>query len=1766
VLPPPLAEAGAERVNRVESKPANSVENQRLQRDPLEGGLVDPQPGIDQERDADESAPIDLSSADFSRTQNNNHAQQTTDQNIPAITGNKRLDGSDTGSRSEPGTVDDDRQLPKQLPAPADASSHQRAGGRVNNVTTEGETNEPNRDNATVTDLDKTADTPLEPATTRTDQSRAENPTSQKTTSNRQAQVFKAAVETASKTDAAQVATKREANNVVDLAASVAATSPNNNTPEPTDGQIDSGNYKKGHVKLHALNITIENPRGSTRSGTAPDGERWTNTMDSHYGYIKRTDGADGDQVDVYLGENLDSAKVFVVNQVDPQTKAFDEHKVMMGFKTAAAAKRAYLKEYEKGWKGFGSMVPLSVDQFKEQIKTNDFKRALTREQQTQTQTSQKDENQTSGAQKSSILTTRKNTYINQQIKLAGFKKGSPGYGRALERVKERYHRDLERAEHALPFDKFKALSDNAGISESLLRQAYDKVREDLGITDSLKTSGEKTSKSEKTKETSKSEKTKETAKTTPSGRYDVADIRLLVNDLSVNGAVAILPDGSRTPSLNPEWYKDGEFLPLRVDGKEQLTRSPSVKTVKQAVFDLEDGKSLSIAQLRIIEELENVIDEQRDRTLDDAMNHPVKTVGDVIPFSKTNKPGQSTVQELHSKLPRRLRKLQTAGKLKIVQSLSEIEKGRFSKQGAVEGVYLADSDTVYIVADNVSSSELESVVNHELLHRFLAQNPRLKDQILGKQRELNETFLETSEIPGQDRYQALYKTANRRVQEAGVNPNDQVEELAAYLVSEYSRKPQSMPARLRKAVADLIAFIRGLGIKAGLLNVNNLTPADLTALARHGANSDGVKIIGRSEPLFSQRPQQPGWKGKPGFGNISAEAMDALNKSGPPTKRDAKTRALDAFSQHKVLWRNKFRQRVVDQYDSFKSILNDPRSWRLANMLGSAGGAIEAALRMGQPRYDKSGLIDNDISKKSLAQIMEPLGEEVDRFMMWIAANRSERIKKASVKAQAQAKALEKEIAALKRDRQDRIHGNSTVEGRTDINYLDKLVKQKKAEVESLKAQAEVTERLWSDKDIAALKTLANNDKIDPGRLVKYEAVRKDLEEMHGAFINIGVQTGLISKEDAKIWKDQGFYVPFYRVNEDTGEAQGSLSVSGLVRQQAFKKLKGADMPLDDLLMNTVSNWHHIVTASLKNQAARSALDQAVEMKKAVEIKKSQQGKNSLFVRENGKTKWYDIEDSQEGALIHESLVGMNFNGLNTPSMRAMRAFKRALTTGVTASPEFKVANLIRDSLQAIAVANMSKNVFGNINQGFKATKKGTQSEATLLSTGAVFGESGYLYGGDHGALRNVIARGFERASILDTETQWKKAWNRYQEGGARLENVNRAAGFNKTFAEDGTDLLDAAFEARDHLAFDRTGSAVSIRAMSQIVPFLNARLQGLDKLQRAMRDPVQAVQFYTVVGAYAVASSLLYLGMKDDEDYKNAEQWERDTYHLFKFPGDDKHMYRIPRPFEVGAIANMVERILEQVVDDKVHGELFAERLKHMFMETFAMNPVPQMFKPTIELWANKSAFTGRDIESASMKNLSVTERKKAWTSQTAIGLSKAMDTILWDDVVLSPVQIDHAIRGYLGWAGATALAGVDQIARPLAGAPSTPENMIQDYPVIGRFVRENPRNSRFLTTFFETQKELNTQFADIKNYRDQQEFEKLRKATQAFKGDESLRKLVNRRARRLSEINKRIRLITNDRVMGPAMKRRKINDLNRQRIDLARKTVEFVESGRR
>jgi site-specific DNA-cytosine methylase len=145
----------------------------------------------------------------------------------------------------------------------------------------------------------------------------------------------------------------------------------------PSDAQKESGNYKKGHIKFGGYDYTIENPKGSTRSGKDADGKDWKVTMHDTYGYIRGKFGKDGDHLDMFINDKADldnwNGDVFVVDQVNPDG-SFDEHKVMYGYDSMDDAKKAYLANYSKGWQGLGNITGVSKDEFDKWLDTSNRK------------------------------------------------------------------------------------------------------------------------------------------------------------------------------------------------------------------------------------------------------------------------------------------------------------------------------------------------------------------------------------------------------------------------------------------------------------------------------------------------------------------------------------------------------------------------------------------------------------------------------------------------------------------------------------------------------------------------------------------------------------------------------------------------------------------------------------------------------------------------------------------------------------------------------------------------------------------------------------------------------------------------------------------------------------------------------------------------------------------------------------------------------------------------------------------------------------------------------------------------------------------------------------------------------------------------------------------------------------------------------------------------------------------------------------------------
>ena len=936
---------------------------------------------------------------------------------------------------------------------------------------------------------------------------------------------------------------------------------------------------------------------------------------------------------------------------------------------------------------------------------------------------------------------------------------------------------------------------------------------------------------------------------------------------------------------------------------------------------------------------------------------------------------------------------------------------------------------------------------------------------------------------------------------------------------------------------------------------VDALEPTDHTAPESRQVREEAARVSGlRAEGVAAEIPT-----GDPERAYTPAQlAASKRGGFGEVKKLSLRDKVSVLVEKMKTISYRSVRQGVVDQFQSLKDkdLLADPVAHMLATMSNSANSAHEAIMKFGIPLLEKSGSIlvgtrvvergTDDQGRiireteriegpskegfvKGVEEILEPLGKEAPDWWKWVVAQRAQQL-------------------------------------------LD-----------------EGREKLFSRQHIIDLLTYADgelpSDSTRGSRLRLYQDVLDELMEVHFAIVDISVQQGTISKKDARIWKNHGLYVPFFRdlIDLTTQSSNKGPQVSaGLVFQTAVKRLKGAEDPLANPMQNMFDNWHHLLGSGMKNAAGARALQTAENFGIVTRLNEPGKGvdrftekrRDTVFIREDGKKVWYQFNEATEGgrftkkdhALVLQSLVGLHNEGLNHFTMRAMRFMKRQFTAIIVANPNFKIANLFRDSFQAAAIAGISSNPWRNLVQGWKGTAETSATNIAGLSTGGFFEQSGYIHGSDPEAINRLTKKGVKRSTILDFTNPLvlRDLWHKYQAIGVRGENVNRAAVFETKLAQ-GKTLLEASFASRDLLDFTRNGAFPLVRALGQTIPFFQARLQGLDRFGRGAMDPKQRAQFAAVTVTYALASLGLYLLMKDDEDYKQTEQWERDTYHIFKLPGSDV-LFRIPRPFELGVIGTIVERLAEQVVDKDAHAELFFDRLKFALGQTFAFNPIPQAALPVVELWGNKNFFTGRPIESLSMKNLPPEERRRIYTRETSVLFSRVYNAIAWEQIEMSPVQIEHLVQGYWGWFGAAVLGAVDLlVTRPAIGEPPKPAAQLQDWPFMGRWVREAPqRHTAPAEVYFQLLKDAQQTFNTIREARERGE---AGRAQAIFRKNRALlaqRKGLVRTQRRLSSIQDQIVRIDRSRTLSPTSKRARINALRRQRATLLGARLKRARAG--
>jgi outer membrane biosynthesis protein TonB len=1027
-------------------------------------------------------------------------------------------------------------------------------------------------------------------------------------------------------------------------------------------------------------------------------------------------------------------------------------------------------------------------------------------------------------------------------------------------------------------------------------------------------------------------------------------------------------------------------------------------------------------------------------------------------------------------------------------------------------------------------------------------------DQYL-KQRNVDGKPLKAGEESRYDAYMREYNGDMEKITEEAVSD--------AFADFDATKPPAGMIQALLKRMKDLFQ-----SIKSALTKVES--PEQIFGKVEKGELKEGAREAKGEVKSLRDRATADIRKS---IGGVKAAAQKALQKQPMPekglghVKQDLKNLAQPIFfAQNKTIldringMKDRFWQRVAQNTaDQFRTIKEySPLGYMQARLSKSVDGGLEGLLFHGQV-FDDGGALNIKAKTKGMMDILKPLGNELDSYLMWVALNRE---------------------------------SNLPEEKRSKIANMDQLV--------------------------------ARRDEFSAGELngkpraEVYRDVLRQMNQLNKSVLDIALAKGLINQKGYDQFSGDIYYVPFYKKMEEDGTIAGAQTASGLTSQDFSKELKGSDKPFGDLMENVVRNWSHILSASMKNAAAKTTLDDAVELGAAVpnlkvglewkdgkvysiksgkpiEAKVDEDGKvlyeagvlrpdltkqdaGMAKVMVDGQPMYFKVTDD----LLMDSISSIGYLGPKSKFLDVARNFKNMLQYGVTASPIFKVNNLIRDSVAAMAVSDLKKNPVANVMNGITLSKEDSPVYISALAGGAIF-NFGSAYEGDQATLiKRLIDQGVPGNSILDTKEKitkgLKNAWDAYQHLGDRSEAANRLSLYQQ-MRDKGMNHLQASFMARDLLDFSMQGSWPAFRLLTQVVPFMNARIQGLYKLGRDgiipttrvlynattgkeidANDKIRAAQFATITTAVMLASALLYLSFKDDEDFKKRDAWDRDNFWWIKLPGMDVAL-RVPKPFEVGAFGTLVERSLEQILDEGAEGKQFGESLARTLWDTFALNPTPQMFKPLVDIYSNKDSFSGAPIESAGLERLSKQERATDQTSPLGIALG-GLTSIFPEKFQLSPVQMDYMLKGYFGWLGAMASVTSTYAVMPFKEG-EYPDARWLDRASLG-LARELPApQSAYVTQFYNASKEISQAYADMRHYREMGDAERVQEILEE-KGDKiALAKFYDKTAKNIANVRKQIRLITNDKDMDGAEKKEAIERMKLIMSDLAKQAEEVRKS---
>ena len=901
-----------------------------------------------------------------------------------------------------------------------------------------------------------------------------------------------------------------------------------------------------------------------------------------------------------------------------------------------------------------------------------------------------------------------------------------------------------------------------------------------------------------------------------------------------------------------------------------------------------------------------------------------------------------------------------------------------------------------------------------------------------------------------------------------------------------------------------------------GEIPIYNINASDVALKAAIEFNEDiTAPMPSKNVPLFSRA-------------SIPSEFNDVIKRTGksPEPTQPYGVRLLDVINNPVENIRKAFkdtRQNFIDKLDKVdKKILAGSESnedVRLAN--NAASTSTMAALRMGDRARGvfqsmlMIGTPQSTIEGEDALTNVQAL-EISTRYNPFIAGNKG-------------TGGLMQIMAPL--------YANPSVNLEEVFGIYAKLKRVQKLQQEGREFETPIT-----PKDLEQIRVIET----------KYKSVVEawnNYQKWNNELISFAEDKGLLNAEQAELWREQSSYYPFYReMVDDEGITAPTIGGGSLPNNPLNIEMKGSQReinvnPVEAIARNSLS----ILTGAMKNDGTSKLLRDLETMGEARRVsprEKKEGNLNTIFSFEDGQKQYWEIDDVE---LFHGVQA---IGGVKTDAVTRFLAFPSAiLRDTVTRDPGFVVVNLLRDTLSAAVTSGAP--LYGDGFTPMVDTVKNMFADISDLEKFGVIG--GYDFQNDEGSVKQLMDRARRQKGLspdngMNAENAFYKLWDGLGALTTKSDGATRLAVYNAVYndmkkrgSSEAEAQSEAAYQALEIINFGRRGLSPLFRVVTSAIPFMNARIQGLDVLYRSASGQYSATErlqegetlddvknriqrkFALRASAMIAATALYYLLVSDTDEYKEVKREVRDDNWII--PTGLGYAIKIPIPFEVGML---FKAIPERLIDATIGRGVEKDPLKSITRQLGTSAEVPflggdisiQAIKPIFEVAINRNSFTNSEIVPYyQQKSLPAYQSRKS-TNELA--------RIMGEFFNISPIKIEHVINGYTGTLGGYVLDIIDVFTRSITGTPVIPPN-INDIPVLKRLFIDLDKSGGLQQQFYELRSEVERATITLNKLKDQGRYDELTAYREHNKGIFQVKSQINAINRYMANYRKK-----RDRIM--------------------------------